>query len=426
VGRAVLARGEPAHVLGVRSQVRRRIAFLVQAQDQRVDRQGQQDERGEEDQRGDHRDRVGLLPRPPDERGPRRAPGGPGEVGPRAHEALDARADRHGIRRQRILAVEERLHGVAELRLLANLHGGAADGVHVDRLGRQQARLEVGPPRARVGLRRVALAQPEGGVERLPAQIGETVQVRVERRVDLAHVHQARRDRPSVPVGGVVEDEQPREVHLLEARERDRRRAGGPGVHGREHAAQLRQPAGLHRGADRHGELVGAAGAAAGRLRAVSSRLHPLLDRSPPGDAAGLFFHGPRGRAYGGAMPKSLPGKTLLGVRFLLGTTSWFTPRFFMAAIGMDPYGNPQAAYMSRLFGVRDLTLGLGLAATKGDARRLWWRLGVLCDVGDAAAGAVSSRRGELPAGGRARFLFTGAGVVGASLGVAALLSRDV
>src|SRR5918998_3031157 len=121
-------------------------------------------------------------------------------------------------------------------------------------------------------------------------------------------------------------------------------------------------------------------------------------------------------------MPRTLPGRALVGVRFVLGTTSWFTPRFFMAAIGMDPYGNPQAAYMSRLFGVRDLTLGLGLAATKGDARKLWWRLGVLCDVGDAAAGAVSSRRGELPAGGRARFLFTGAGVVGASLGVAALL----
>ena len=125
-------------------------------------------------------------------------------------------------------------------------------------------------------------------------------------------------------------------------------------------------------------------------------------------------------------MPTTLPGKTLLGVRFVLGTVSWFTPRFFMAAIGMDPYSNPQAAYMSRLFGVRDLTLGLGLAATDGDARRLWWRLGILCDLGDAAAGAVSSRRGELPAGDRTLVLFTGAGIVGATLGLAALLADDV
>lgn len=124
-------------------------------------------------------------------------------------------------------------------------------------------------------------------------------------------------------------------------------------------------------------------------------------------------------------MPSTLPGRTLLGVRFVLGTTSWFTPRFFMAAIGMDPYNNPQAAYMSRLFGVRDLTLGLGLAATHGDARRLWWKLGILCDLGDAAAGAISSGRGEIPHGGRALFLFTGAGLVGANLGVAALALGD-
>jgi len=125
-------------------------------------------------------------------------------------------------------------------------------------------------------------------------------------------------------------------------------------------------------------------------------------------------------------MPSTLPGRSLLGVRFVLGPVSWFAPRFFMAVLGMDPHRNPQAAYMSRLFGVRDLTLGLGLAASRGDARRLWWRLGILCDLGDAAAGAVSSRRGELPAGKRTLFLFTTAGLAGAALGAAALHADDV
>ena len=125
-------------------------------------------------------------------------------------------------------------------------------------------------------------------------------------------------------------------------------------------------------------------------------------------------------------MPSTLPGKSLVVVRFVLGPLSWFAPRFFMAAIGLDPRSNPQAAYMSRLFGVRDLTLGLGLVATRGSARRLWWRLGILCDLGDAAAGAVSARRGELPAGDRTLILFTGAGLVGAALGAAALHSDDV
>src|SRR3954454_19492199 len=127
-------------------------------------------------------------------------------------------------------------------------------------------------------------------------------------------------------------------------------------------------------------------------------------------------------------MPRTVPGRMLLAVRFALGATSWFTPRFFMAAIGMDPFRNPQATYMSRLFGVRDLTLGLGLLASRGPARRVWWRLGILCDLGDAAAGVVSGRHGELPL--REKRTLTGviavAGVVGASLGLAALADDDV
>lgn len=124
-------------------------------------------------------------------------------------------------------------------------------------------------------------------------------------------------------------------------------------------------------------------------------------------------------------MPKSLPGKVLVAVRFVLGTSSWFIPKFFMVALGMDPHANPQAAYMARLFGVRDLVLGIGLVSTRGGARRLWWRLGMLCDVGDMAAGALSARRGELPPGRRTLPLFAGAGAVGASLGAAALISGD-
>lgn len=126
-------------------------------------------------------------------------------------------------------------------------------------------------------------------------------------------------------------------------------------------------------------------------------------------------------------MPASAPGRVLLGVRVVVGTSAWFAPKTLMTVIGMDPFANPQAAYMSRLFGVRDLTLGLGLLASRGDARRVWWRLGILCDLVDAAAGVVSGRHGELPT--RPRLLsglVVGAGLVGASLGAAALADDDV
>lgn len=128
-----------------------------------------------------------------------------------------------------------------------------------------------------------------------------------------------------------------------------------------------------------------------------------------------------------GTVPKSFPGRTLVGVRFVLGLSSWLTPKVFMRAIGIDPKSNPHAGYMTRLFGIRDLTLGVGLLSTRGDSRRLWWRLGMLCDVGDLVSGVLSARHGELPAQPRVLApMLVVAGAIGASLGAAALLSDDV
>ncbi len=123
----------------------------------------------------------------------------------------------------------------------------------------------------------------------------------------------------------------------------------------------------------------------------------------------------------------SLPGKALLSVRFIFGAASWAMPKFTMLAMGLDPHANPQAAYMARLFGIRDVALGVGILSTRGDARRTWWRIGMMCDLGDALAGALSARNNELPE--RPRVLAPGyvvAGVIGAGLGAAALLSDDV
>lgn len=128
-----------------------------------------------------------------------------------------------------------------------------------------------------------------------------------------------------------------------------------------------------------------------------------------------------------GTVPKSLPGKALLGVRLGLGTSSWLTPKFVMVCMGLDPHANPHAAYMTRLFGIRDLTLGIGLLSTRGDARRLWWRLGMLCDLADSVGGVISARRGEIPSQDRLPVPFVSiAGAGGVSLGAAALISGDV
>lgn len=126
---------------------------------------------------------------------------------------------------------------------------------------------------------------------------------------------------------------------------------------------------------------------------------------------------------YRRRMPHSLPGRLLVGVRLLLGTSSWATPKLVLTVLGLDPHANPHAIYSTRLFGVRDFVLGLGLMSSSGGARRVWWWLGMLCDLGDAAAGRLAARDGHVSSV-RGRLLVA-AGIAGAALGAAALAGHD-
>lgn len=112
--------------------------------------------------------------------------------------------------------------------------------------------------------------------------------------------------------------------------------------------------------------------------------------------------------------------------RLLFGTALFAAPRTAMGAIGLEPDEHRQALHWGRVFGIRDAALGLGLLASRGDARRLWWRLGLLCDLGDATAGLASWRAGDLPHRPRTLVLFTGTALVGVGLGAAALRAGDV
>ena len=87
----------------------------------------------------------------------------------------------------------------------------------------------------------------------------------------------------------------------------------------------------------------------------------------------------------------------LAAFRIALGTASWIAPRT-MARV----YGTPEARmtteleYMTRVFGVRAVALGVGYLASAGDARRLWVRLWLLCDTADTAMGARMLAGGRL------------------------------
>jgi Domain of unknown function (DUF4267) len=115
--------------------------------------------------------------------------------------------------------------------------------------------------------------------------------------------------------------------------------------------------------------------------------------------------------------------RSLAGVRMAIGTSAWATPRLAGKAFGLDADANPQSPYLARLFGVRDIALGIGALTTTGESQRRWLALGLLCDAADAAAGVLAGRGGYLPK--LPTVLVTGTALVAAGLGAAALAGGD-
>ena len=59
----------------------------------------------------------------------------------------------------------------------------------------------------------------------------------------------------------------------------------------------------------------------------------------------------------------------LVGLRTAVGAGAWLAPRLSARMFGLDPAGNPQAPYLGRLFGVRDVALALGTSSSSGSDR---------------------------------------------------------
>ena len=113
----------------------------------------------------------------------------------------------------------------------------------------------------------------------------------------------------------------------------------------------------------------------------------------------------------------------LVATRAAIGAGAWLMPRFSGRLFGLDPDANPQASYLGRLFGVRDVVLGVGLNSSSGAERQQWLRLGVACDLADAAAGVLAGRSGALPK--RATLLVTATALAAAAMGIAAMRGEE-
>jgi hypothetical protein len=82
--------------------------------------------------------------------------------------------------------------------------------------------------------------------------------------------------------------------------------------------------------------------------------------------------------------------------RIAVGITALASPDAAGKLFRLDVASNPQLPYMSRMFGSREIALGLATLASKGAARRKLVALGIAVDGADAFAGYDAMRSGAV------------------------------
>lgn len=158
--------------------------------------------------------------------------------------------------------------------------------------------------------------------------------------------------------------------------------------------------------------------------RRAQMDVRPLLAAVARRPRAGLpLLTAPLGRALGAGagLDRALAGLAL--GRLALGAPSRVSPRRTARAFGAAGAASPELDYMTRVFGIRAVALGLGWLTSEGAARTRWQRLAFMCDVSDTVAGVGHLRRRDMP---RVQALATTALTGGYMLVGAAKVLRDV
>lgn len=86
---------------------------------------------------------------------------------------------------------------------------------------------------------------------------------------------------------------------------------------------------------------------------------------------------------------------TLALGRIALGTASWAAPRLAARAMMLGST-DAQSSFLVRLFGARDLALGVVTLLAAPEARPVLLKVGIAVDASDAAAAALAARGGAL------------------------------
>jgi hypothetical protein len=88
-------------------------------------------------------------------------------------------------------------------------------------------------------------------------------------------------------------------------------------------------------------------------------------------------------------------GRLIAGTRAAIGSSLIAAPRLGSATWVGRPRRSAPTGVLTRAIGARDLAIGAGGLASRGDARRGWLAAGVLCDTVDLVATLID--RDELP-----------------------------
>ncbi|MEV7429215.1 hypothetical protein AB0N29_06300 [Nocardioides sp. NPDC092400] len=83
--------------------------------------------------------------------------------------------------------------------------------------------------------------------------------------------------------------------------------------------------------------------------------------------------------------------------RIAIGAASLYDPTMAAKQLMLDPATNPQVPYLTRLFGTREIAIGVATLLASGPARRNLVLLGVLVDAADAATGYLATKDGSTP-----------------------------
>lgn len=103
--------------------------------------------------------------------------------------------------------------------------------------------------------------------------------------------------------------------------------------------------------------------------------------------------------------------------RIAVGSLSLISPRHAAKAFLLDPELNPQLSYVTRLFGSREVALGVLTLASSGAARRALVQAGIAVDAGDAFTGVAGAASGAVPRPAGALLTLAAVGAVAAGVG---------